>query len=91
MIHDQSIPVTMTIIGRDHTLCEATVIIVRVMLHCALAGVWIRHFGSRDEQENLFVIPALLPPATGPVIDCGIIPVKAGTASRFTRLRTDIR
>lgn len=95
MIHDQGIPETMTIMGPDHPLCEgerrASVIVVRVLLLCAIAGVRIRHHGSRDGHEELSVTPVLLPQATGPEIDCGIIPVKAGTASGFTRLRTDIR
>jgi hypothetical protein len=95
MIKDLSTPVTTTITGADHPLCKAeriaSVIVVRVVLLCALAGCRIRHTGSRDEPEELSGSPAVLFPGPGHAIDCGIIPVQAGTAYGFARSITDIQ
>jgi hypothetical protein len=95
MINDQNTPETMRIPGVDRPLCEAeriaTVIVIRVVLLCALAGCRIRHPGSRDEPEELSGSPAVLFPGTGPAIDCGTIPVRAGTAYGFARSITDIQ
>jgi len=95
MINDQNTPVTMKIRGTDHPLCEAeriaSMIVIRVVLLCALAGCRICHPGSRNEPEELSGSSAILFPGTGPAIDCGIIPVRAGTAYGFARSITDIQ